>query len=134
MEARNLAYSVLRRNAAQLSWELNPELPAVKLNAIAMALAIAHLLHNAAEAGASQVRLTTGNNAGWITVTLVDNGAGIPPEHLSLIFEPFFTTRRTQGKIGLGLSLAQRIIADHGGSIEARSAPGDTRFVIYLPH
>jgi signal transduction histidine kinase len=133
MQARALAHSVLRRNAVQLEWELDPEPPALNLNLTAIALAIAHLLHNAVEAGALQVRLTTGSNGRWATISMIDNGAGITPGNLPMVFEPFFTTRQAQGKIGLGLSLARRIVADHGGKIEVHSVPGDTRFVIYLP-
>ncbi len=133
MPARALAHSVLRRNAVQLEWELDPEPPTLNLNATAIALATAHLFQNAAEAGASQVRLTTGNHGRWATISMVDNGAGITPGNLPMIFEPFFTTRQAQGHVGLGLSLARRIVADHGGKIDVHSLPGETRLVIYFP-
>jgi signal transduction histidine kinase len=61
-----------------------------------------------------------------------DNGRGIPPEALPKIFKPFFTTRK-EGT-GLGLSLANGIVQSHGGTIEARSTPGQgTQFRIHLP-
>jgi two-component system sensor histidine kinase HydH len=132
-EARKLAQVVLRRNAVQLNREPDPELPELALNSTALVQALAHLFHNAAEAGASRIRVITQSQEGKVTVSVLDNGAGIRSEHLPLIFTPFFTTRQAQGKIGLGLSLARRIVADHGGTIEAHSVPGDTRLVISLP-
>ncbi len=55
-------------------------------------------------------------------LTVADNGCGMEPEVLEHIFEPFFTRRRGGQGIGLGLSITYRIIADHGGDIEAASA------------
>jgi two-component system, NtrC family, nitrogen regulation sensor histidine kinase GlnL len=60
-----------------------------------------------------------------------DNGPGIPPELLQNIFMPM-VTGRADGT-GLGLTIAQSIIARHGGLLECSSEPGHTRFTIYLP-
>jgi signal transduction histidine kinase len=63
-----------------------------------------------------------------------DNGSGIPPEVLPRIFEPFFTTRTVGQGTGLGLSIVHTIIANHGGTISARSEPSQwTEFAIFLP-
>jgi signal transduction histidine kinase len=70
----------------------------------------------------------------WLTLTVRDNGIGIPPENLEKIFEPFFTTRGDQGGTGLGLSVTYGIVTDHGGMIEVESQVhvGST-FVVWLP-
>lgn len=69
---------------------------------------------------------------GYVAVTVSDNGRGITQEHLASIFRPFFTTKG-QGT-GLGLSLAHRIVEEHGGRIEVASQPGrGTRFTVWLP-
>ena len=61
-----------------------------------------------------------------------DNGPGIPAETLTKIFAPFYTTK-TNGT-GLGLAVVQKIIVQHGGSIEARNQPaGGAEFVAWLP-
>ena len=54
-----------------------------------------------------------------IEVAVSDGGAGIPPGTVSRLFEPFFTTK-TSG-MGMGLPIAQTIIAAHGGSIRAEN-------------
>ena len=65
---------------------------------------------------------------------VTDDGCGIPPEDLPRIFDPFFTTRPVGAGTGLGLSICHSIAADHGGRIEAESAPGrGTRIRITLP-
>ena len=64
-----------------------------------------------------------------------DNGCGMTPEVLEHIFEPFFTRRRDGQGTGLGLSISCRIIADHGGQIDAHSdGPGrGSQFRVLLP-
>jgi signal transduction histidine kinase len=68
----------------------------------------------------------------WIQLSIQDSGIGIPPEHMGKLFDPFFTTK--EGGIGLGLSIAHRIIDQHHGKIEVESTPGKgTAFTIWLP-
>ena len=63
-----------------------------------------------------------------------DNCSGIAPENLDKIFDPFFTTGPYDGRTGLGLSIAQRIVSGHGGKIRVQSQPGKgTTFHVTLP-
>jgi signal transduction histidine kinase len=63
-----------------------------------------------------------------------DEGDGIPPEQRAVIFDPFFTTKPVGEGTGLGLSLAHRIVEEHGGWIEVESEPGrGSRFGLWLP-
>jgi two-component system nitrogen regulation sensor histidine kinase GlnL len=66
-----------------------------------------------------------------LEVTVRDNGAGIPADLMPHIFDPFVTTKR--GGSGLGLALAAKIVADHGGVIECESVSGRTLFRVLLP-
>lgn len=78
------------------------------------------------------VRLDVGRRDGSALVTVTDTGRGIAPENLSNIFLPFFTTKGSG--TGLGLSLARRIIEDHGGFIEVTSRVGEgSQFAVLLP-
>jgi PAS domain S-box-containing protein len=68
----------------------------------------------------------------WVQCTVTDGGPGIAPEDLQRIFEPFFS-RRTGGT-GLGLSVVQRIVEQHGGSVYAGNRPeGGTVITLRLP-
>ncbi|MCW2666487.1 MAG: domain S-box protein [Frankiales bacterium] len=99
-----------------------------------------NLLVNAADAlqGASTrgtISVTTSHDAGWVTVSVQDNGPGIPPDIIGKIFEPFFTTKDVGHGTGQGLALARAVVVqNHGGSIEVFSEPGSgTRFEVRLP-
>lgn len=103
--------------------------------------AILNLARNAAEAA-------SGNPAGGrvtirgevdrsgplqgLRIYITDNGSGIAAEDLTKIFVPFYTTK-TNGT-GLGLAVVQKIVIQHGGSIEARNqSSGGAEFVVWLP-
>ena len=61
-----------------------------------------------------------------------DTGIGIPRDKLKKLFIPFYTTK--QRGTGLGLAISQRIVSQHGGTIEVRSTPGEgSTFSVFLP-
>ena len=64
-------------------------------------------------------------------MTVIDNGPGVPAELQDRIFHPLVTGR--EGGTGLGLSLAQDFMQQHGGVIEFDSRPGHTEFRLLLP-
>lgn len=69
---------------------------------------------------------------GVAAIAVTDNGRGITPEHLPHIFRPFYTTKGNG--TGLGLSLARRIVEEHGGRIEVSSTLGHgSTFTVFLP-
>ncbi len=68
-----------------------------------------------------------------VEIGITDTGSGIPQDIQSKIFEPFFTTKQMGEGSGLGLSIVQKIIAKHGGTITVESIPGKTQFIVSLP-
>ena len=95
---------------------------------------LVNLLLNAAEAGAHKVSIGVARTPGWVGIGVVDDGEGIPADHLPRLFEPFFTTRPPGQGTGLGLATALRILEQHGGRIEVESERGrGSRFVCWLP-
>jgi two-component system sensor histidine kinase HydH len=82
----------------------------------------------------SSLRRSTrrGVAAAFLEVRFRDTGAGIPSGDLRNLFIPFFTTK--EKGTGLGLPISQRIIENHGGTIEVRSKPGaGSTFTVLLP-
>jgi signal transduction histidine kinase len=93
-----------------------------------------NLLLNAVQActDGCSVRVEFESDERYIRVIVTDTGKGIPPSVLPNIFRPFFTTKGDG--TGLGLSLAHRIVEDHGGKLEAASELGKgSRFTLNLP-
>ena len=77
---------------------------------------------------------TATDEAGYIRLTVTDNGPGVPPENRSRIFDPFFTTKDVGEGTGLGLSISQAMLNKHGASIRYDADyPGGARFVVKLP-
>lgn len=70
-----------------------------------------------------------------VIITFQDDGCGMTPEVRENLFQPFFTQRRGGQGTGLGLSISNRIVHDHGGTLEARSdGPGTgSTFLVRLP-
>lgn len=96
--------------------------------------ALINLIKNAQEAlpRGGTIDILTRQDDQQALISVRDNGTGIPEEDLPHLFEPFFT--RKGAGTGLGLSITQRIIEEHGGSIDVVSLPGEgTTFTIKLP-
>jgi signal transduction histidine kinase len=69
-----------------------------------------------------------------VELSLIDTGAGIPPDVLPKIFKPFYSTKSKIGGSGLGLPTTKKIIAAHHGTIDVQSEVGKgTKFTIRLP-
>ena len=115
----------------------------VTADLVRLSQAFTNLLNNAAKytPEGGSVELHVAADAQGVTISIEDNGIGVP-EHLSArIFdmfvqgEPSPATPQAQGGLGIGLTLVRKIVEMHGGSIRAESrgdAPG-SRFVVWLP-
>jgi len=70
----------------------------------------------------------------WVSVSVKDNGDGIPQKVLDKVFQPFFTTKPTGQGTGLGLSLSYDIVKAHGGELKVETKEGEgTEFIMQLP-
>jgi signal transduction histidine kinase len=98
--------------------------------------ALVHLVFNAIQAiesGSGTIVVRVYNDASEAVCEVEDTGVGMTPEVLRRAREPFFTTRPGVCK-GLGLSLADAIVRQHGGEMSMDTQPGrGTRVTIYLP-
>ncbi len=137
-DALGLSSGQLQTERVDLVLELAPELPEVEGDPGHLAQVLLNLVSNAVTAvrGRPTRRVQVSTRAGDDKVTLVveDSGKGIAPEHLPRIFEPFFTTKDTWSNVGLGLSVAYRIVQEHGGAIHVETEVGrGTRATVDLP-
>jgi signal transduction histidine kinase len=106
-----------------------------------LAQAFTNLLSNAVKymdpGGRIDVRVTTEEQ--WATVAIKDHGIGIQPHRLQTVFEMFSQEEsalsRSRGGLGIGLSLTQRLVQMHGGTVRAHSdGPGSgSEFFVRLP-
>jgi two-component system NtrC family sensor kinase len=96
-----------------------------------------NIIMNAIEAideNEGEINIATRYKDSEFTITIRDNGPGIPENQVGKIFEPFFTTKSPVKGTGLGLSVVHRIIKSHGGRIMVESKVGrGTQFTIMLP-
>jgi signal transduction histidine kinase len=118
--------------------ETPPGLPILRLDKGGLQQVLLNLFMNSAQAmqngGELKVVITPEDPPGEVRIDVVDNGPGIPPEHIGQVFDPFFTTKKAGAGTGLGLSVSYNIIKKNGGRIEVHSHPGQgTRFSIFLP-
>jgi len=81
-----------------------------------------------------EVRLKGRNLTNEVELSVSDDGPGIAPEQLPYLFERFHQATGVRSGYGLGLAIAREIVTAHGGTIEAKSEPGEgAQFIVRLP-
>lgn len=116
---------------------LAPDLPSIRAVPDKFHQVIVNLVLNAVDATAAvptpTITLQSEVLAGLVSVAVIDNGIGIPPELQTRVFEPFFTTKAIGKGTGLGLSVSHHLVEQTGGRLELHSRPGHTEFRILVP-
>ncbi len=142
-EAADLAAIEASRQGVALTLDLDPALPAVAGDPLALSQVVLNLTNNAIDAagtagcGPVPVKLSTTWSADeGVVVAVRDAGPGVPPDLAARVFEPF-VSGKTQG-LGLGLAICQTIVRDHGGRLWMDTECGDgdrggTTFRFTLP-
>jgi signal transduction histidine kinase len=128
-----------RRHSLSVAWPSR----SVKVNAdpVRLAQVFANLLQNAAKytPNGGSIGIATDVQDGCVTVSVRDSGQGIPPALLESIFELFAqlprSLARSEGGLGIGLTLVRRLTEMHGGSVSASSggAGAGSEFKVTLP-
>jgi two-component system, NtrC family, sensor histidine kinase HydH len=116
MDRRNIRHSI----------QLGHDLPAVRGDALLLGQVLRSLLANSIEALGKDGRIIIRGErgeAGRVTISIEDNGPGIPLEYLGRAGKPFFTTK-AKG-LGVGLALSRRVVERFGGQMEIESTPGE---------
>lgn len=146
IEALKLAQATNGGQRFGLMAEMDGELLDFPVDRVQMSQVVINLVRNAMDASEDVpperqiIRITTrAMKSGALELLIRDSGTGIPPSVKSQLFEPFFTTK--PNGFGIGLRLAQTIVAAHGGTLEGFNNPdgvGATFRVqlplIFMPH
>jgi signal transduction histidine kinase len=114
--------------------ELARGLPRLPLDRAQLKQAFYNIIKNAFQAMRSGgiLRIRTEVNPTHVIISFIDSGHGIAPEEIGRLFEPYFTTK--ENGTGLGLMIVQRIVREHGGTIEVESDKDrGTTFRVKLP-
>ncbi len=139
MELEDLLQTDARVHDVQLTFEMAPHLPEVRVDAAQIQQVILNFVRNSVEAleslpsGSRQVVIRTSLLAEEnVEVAVMDSGSGMPPDVAKRIFDPFFSTK--ENGTGLGLAISHTIARDHGGSVGYRAnAPTGACFYLLLP-
>lgn len=111
-----------------LTLRVPEELIWIEADLTRLAQIVSNLLNNAAKytPESGSITLSVGLDEGKVTISVSDNGLGIPADMLPKVFELFTQVdrnlERSQGGLGIGLALVYRLVEMHGGSIQAHSA------------
>ena len=118
--------------------DLPADLPLLEFDSVLMERVFCNLLENAAKhtPTGSRIEITARNEGDSVTITVADNGPGLPPGREAILFEKF-----TRGQdespvagVGLGLAIVRAIVEAHKGTVRGENRPqGGARFVITLP-
>ncbi len=112
----------------RFTWDVHPgPVPPIRGHADQLRAMIGHLIRNAEESMAGvegRIALSSAiDDRGWIAVEVVDTGPGMTPEIQGRAVEPFFTTKN--GRMGVGLSIANGIWRRHRGTMALKTRPGE---------
>ncbi len=136
-DAVKLSGVILRKQGIQLETSYEEPIPECYADKNLVGQVVLNLINNAIQAmgscdGPRRLNVSSSHSNGKIRVKVSDSGPGVSETVRDKIFDPFFTTKDDGG--GIGLNIAQRIMADHHGVIEvSQSRWGGARFLIELP-
>jgi PAS domain S-box-containing protein len=136
-EALNLSEVALRKGGIKLEKALASDLPLCQADPNLIEQVILNLINNATEAmqdmeKGKKIEITSSIEKDCILITVSDSGPGVPLDMKDQLFDPFYSTKKNG--TGIGLSISNRIVTDHGGSMDiSKSRWGGAEFKIELP-
>jgi two-component system NtrC family sensor kinase len=125
-----------RINNIDIQTDLDTSIPIIAGDEAQLQQVCMNLISNAIDAIGKDglIKVKSRKNDQKITVSINDNGAGIPQDQLKKVFDPFFTTKNKQKGTGLGLWICYSIIEKMGGTISLESNIGEgSTFSISIP-
>lgn len=135
---RAAAEQAVPGDARRVNTDLEPGLPALRLDRVKIAQALSNMLSNACKFSppGTPVTLRAFREGERVGIRVTDRGIGMSGEELGHLFEPFWRSEKSSEipGSGLGMALTREIVQLHGGSIEVASVPGEgTAVTMWLP-
>jgi signal transduction histidine kinase len=133
---RSTARMFGRRDGADLALDLSPDPVVVDAVPTRLTQVFTNLVKNGFEAMGwrGTVAISTRREGANVVATVTDSGPGVPAAQRAKLFQPFQTTKKQGEGLGLGLSLARKVMTDLGGDLSLDADhPGGARFVVRLP-
>ncbi len=125
------------RLGGTITWDNFGDTPTLSADRLRLEQALINLLRNALQANpGGRVHLGWNHTApGWLTLSVEDDGPGVPPDIQPRLLEPFFTTKAVGAGTGLGLAVVDAVVHEHQGRIEIGHSDrfGGAAFTIHLP-
>ena len=127
----------MRKGGIKLEKALASDLPLCQADPNLIEQVILNLINNATEAmqdmkKGKKIEITSSIEKNCILITVSDSGPGVPLDMKDQLFDPFYSTKKDG--TGIGLSISNRIVTDHGGSVDiSKSRWGGAEFRIELP-
>ena len=135
-EALLLTFKQIGGEKISIEKHFSKQLPIITADKNLIKQAVVNVMQNAiesmAEEGVLSIKTWLNADLNMLVIAISDTGAGVAAEILPRVFEPFYTTK--SDRMGLGLPIANRIVAEHGGFVNV--SPGElygTKVHIYLP-
>ena len=138
----HLTKGMAGKKRQNVNFTMSPASITINADARRLKQVLVNLLSNAVkftpESGSLGLEVTENESENIVYISVWDNGIGISPDDIKKLFQPFVqldsSLSRQQTGTGLGLTLVQRLVEMHGGSIEIQSVPGQgSRFTVALP-
>jgi len=123
-ETLTLTIDRLNLNRMKLEKNYASDLPRILVDKEKIKIALLNIIINATEAMEAEkgiLRIATDLKDGLLSISISDNGKGIPPEEIEKLFDPFYTGK--QGGMGLGLTSTKNILDSHTAAVEVTSVP-----------
>ena len=134
----DLSSSLLEEKSISIEHNLGGEKIVVRADTEGLTRCLLNIFSNAIDAvepEGGKIVIDTGadESAGEVFISIKDNGCGIPEDVLPDIFDAFCSTKGAKGT-GLGLAVANKVVEEHGGTVQVESEPGKgSTFTIRLP-
>jgi len=121
-DAIALVRGACERRSIAIRTKIEPDIPPIPIDAIAILQVLLNVLNNAIDAtpsksGEVELAVSIPSSGEIVVITVTDNGCGIEPSQREMVFQAFHSTKGQRGT-GLGLAVARKVVLEHQGTIE----------------